>query len=109
MSVKEIDQTIKALPDHQFSELADAAIAHWSFRVQTWLIAILLFGAFFAFAYAMHRVVSVLWPGSLIVGAVAAAFLILTLLGMLKAALSYSFTQWRLRGAMRRQFGRHNV
>jgi hypothetical protein len=104
MSPEEIDRAISALPDREHEELHDAAIRHWSFRVQNLAIAILLFGAMFALFIAVRALIQSCWPGSLVAGTVATLIWCGILVGSLKFVLSMQFSMWRVRWATRRAF-----
>ncbi len=107
MSPKEIDQAIDSLSEPTYSELSEFALKHWKFRSEYYALLIAVVAVFFVLCFSALRFVPKLWPGSVLVSIVTTLGLILVLLLMLKAVLSFRLTNWRVRRALRREFYHH--
>jgi hypothetical protein len=104
MTPSEIDQAIDALPEDEQSELADAAVLDWRFRIQNDLMALVPFGSLYGLALAAHAVLRSFWPGSIIAATIATCLVLGAFWWLMQVLLSLRTTNWRIRRAMRRTY-----
>jgi hypothetical protein len=103
---RDLEKEIELMSDDRLDAVSDSAIAHWTFRLETWLLVVALIVLCFAIFFGLSKIVHALWPGSMLAPIVVTVGYCGFLVIMLRGITSLAVSEWRFRRALRRELDR---